>query len=38
VLDPKTAKVIIGRLPIDKLEALAGIKAVRYVSPQMTGT
>ncbi|HEV7858450.1 MAG TPA: VIT and VWA domain-containing protein [Pyrinomonadaceae bacterium] len=38
VLDPKTAKVIIGRLPVDKLEALAGIKAVRYVSPQVTGT
>jgi Ca-activated chloride channel family protein len=38
VLDPKMSKVIIGRLSIDKLEALAGIKAVRYVSPQMTGT
>jgi Ca-activated chloride channel family protein len=38
VLDPKTTKVIIGRLPVDKLEALAGIKAVRYVSPQMSGT
>jgi Ca-activated chloride channel family protein len=38
VLDPKTASIIIGRLPIDKLEALAGIKAVRYVSPQMAGS
>jgi Ca-activated chloride channel homolog len=33
VLDPKMSKVIIGRLPVDKLEALAAIKAVRYVSP-----
>jgi hypothetical protein len=34
VLDPKTAKVIIGRLSIDKLAALAQLKSVRYVSPQ----
>jgi Ca-activated chloride channel family protein len=34
VLDPKSAKLVIGRLPIDKLEALADLKFVRYVSPQ----
>jgi Ca-activated chloride channel family protein len=37
LLDPKSLRVIIGRLPVEKLEALIGIKAVRYVSPQMTG-
>jgi len=36
VLDPKTAKMVIGRLPIDKLAALAELKFVRYVSPQMS--
>ncbi len=34
VLDPKTSKLIIGRLPIEKLEALADLTFVRYVSPQ----
>jgi len=34
VLDPKTAKMIIGRLPIEKLAALAELKAVRYVAPR----
>ena len=34
VLDPKTAKMVIGRLPIDKLAALAELKSVRYVAPQ----
>jgi hypothetical protein len=34
VLDPKSAKLVIGRLPIEKLEALADLKFVRYVSPQ----
>lgn len=33
VLDPKTAKMIIGRLPIEKLAALAEIKSVRYIAP-----
>lgn len=37
VLDPKTAKLIIGRMPVEKLEALAELKAVRYVAPQMMG-
>jgi Ca-activated chloride channel family protein len=35
VLDPKTSKLVIGRLPIEKLEALAELPFVRYVSPQM---
>ncbi len=36
VLDPKTARMVIGRLPIEKLAALAELKSVRYVAPQMT--
>ena len=36
VLDPKTAKMVIGRLPIEKLATLADLKFVRYVSPQMS--
>jgi Ca-activated chloride channel family protein len=35
VLDPKTAKMVIGRLPIEKLAALAELKFVRYVGPQI---
>jgi Ca-activated chloride channel family protein len=34
VLDPKSSKVIIGRLSIEKLEALVDLKFVRYVAPQ----
>ena len=34
VLDPKTAKLVIGRLPVEKLEALAKLAVVRYVAPQ----
>ncbi len=34
VLDPKTSKLVIGRLQIEKLEALADLKFVRYVAPQ----
>lgn len=34
VLDPKTSKLVIGRLSLDKLEALADLKFVRYVAPQ----
>jgi Ca-activated chloride channel homolog len=33
VLDPKSAKMLVGRLQIEKLEALAELKAVRYVAP-----
>jgi hypothetical protein len=36
VLDPKTAKLVIGRLPIDKLAALAELKSVRYVAPELS--
>lgn len=36
VLDPKSAKMVIGRLPIEKLSALAEIKSIRFVAPQMT--
>lgn len=36
VLDPQTAKLVIGRLPIEKLEALAELTFVRYVAPQMS--
>ena len=36
VLDPKTAKMVIGRLPIEKLNALAEMKSIRYVAPQMS--
>lgn len=35
MLDVKTSKLIIGRVPLDKLEALAKLKFVRYISPQM---
>jgi Ca-activated chloride channel family protein len=35
VLDPKTAKLVIGRLPVEKLAALSELKFVRYVAPQM---
>jgi Ca-activated chloride channel homolog len=36
VLNPKTSKLIIGRVPIEKLRALAELKFVTYVSPQLT--
>jgi hypothetical protein len=36
ILDPKTAKMVIGRLPIEKLPALAELKSVRYVAPQVS--
>jgi hypothetical protein len=38
VLDPKTAKLVIGRLPVEKLEALAELKFIRYVSPQISSS
>jgi hypothetical protein len=34
VLDSKTSKLVIGRVSIEKLEALASLNFVRYVSPQ----
>jgi hypothetical protein len=36
ILDNKSSKLIIGRLPIDKLETLARLKFVKYVSPQVS--
>jgi Ca-activated chloride channel family protein len=36
VLDPKTAKMVIGRLSIEKLSALAEITTIRYVAPQVS--
>jgi len=35
VLEPKTAKMVIGRLPIANLAKLADLAFVRYVAPQM---
>jgi Ca-activated chloride channel family protein len=35
VLDPTTSKLLIGRLSIEKLAALANLKAVRYIAPQL---
>jgi Ca-activated chloride channel homolog len=35
VLDPTTSKLLIGRIPIEKLSALADLKSVRYIGPQM---
>lgn len=37
VLDPQSAKMVIGRISLDKLAALADLKAVKYISPQMSG-
>jgi Ca-activated chloride channel family protein len=36
LLDPKSAKFVIGRIAVEKLEALASLKQVRYVTPQVT--
>lgn len=35
VLQPKTAKMIIGRVPVAKLKALSELTFVRYVAPQV---
>jgi Ca-activated chloride channel family protein len=35
VLQPKTGKLIIGRVPIEKLPLLAEMKSVRYLAPQI---
>jgi Ca-activated chloride channel homolog len=34
ILDPQSSKLIIGRLPIEKLAALAELSSVKYVAPQ----
>ena len=36
ILDPKSSKLVIGRAAIEKLEALADLSFVRYVSPQVS--
>jgi Ca-activated chloride channel family protein len=36
VLDPKSAKLLIGRLSIEKLAALAQLNSIRYVAPQIS--
>jgi hypothetical protein len=36
ILDPKSAKMLIGRVPLEKLAALAELKEVRYIAPQMS--
>jgi Ca-activated chloride channel homolog len=35
VLQPKTGKLVIARVPIEKLAALAELKSVRYIAPQL---
>jgi len=35
ILDPAASKLLIGRLPLEKLEALAELAAVKYIAPQM---
>ena len=34
VLDPKSSKLLIGRISLEKLEALSKLEFVRYISPQ----
>jgi TonB family protein len=36
ILNPTSAKMVIGRLPIEKLKALAELQSVRYVAPQIS--
>jgi Ca-activated chloride channel family protein len=38
VLKPKSGKLVIGRLPIEKLAALTELKTVRYIVPQIEMT
>jgi len=35
VFDAKSSNLVIGRLPVEKLEALARLKFVKYVAPQV---
>jgi Ca-activated chloride channel homolog len=35
ILNPTSAKMVIGRLPVEKLKALAELESVNYVAPQM---
>ena len=36
LLQPTTGKLVIGRIAVEKLEALAQLKAVRYIAPQLS--
>lgn len=36
LLEPKTAEMVVGRIPIEKLEALAELGVVRYLAPQLS--
>ena len=36
VLDPKSSNLIIGRIPVEKIEMLARLSFVKYVSPQVS--
>lgn len=36
VLDSRTSNLIIGRLPVEKIETLARLSFVKYVSPQVS--
>ena len=36
LLQPKTGTLVIGRIAVEKLEALAKLKAVRYIAPQLS--
>lgn len=35
ILDPQFSRMVIGRVAIEKLEALSELKSVRYITPQM---
>jgi Ca-activated chloride channel family protein len=35
ILDAPSSDLVVGRMPIEKLAALAGVQALRYVAPQM---
>jgi hypothetical protein len=36
ILNPATSKMVVGRLPIEKLKELAELQSVRYVAPQLS--
>ena len=36
ILDAPSSNLVVGRLPVEKLPALADIKAVRYVAPEVS--
>jgi hypothetical protein len=37
LLEPKSAKLVIGRISIENLEKLAALKTVRFIAPQTSG-